>query len=143
MFSKWISQRIRKKVVKENKEIETEHNMSCFLIVNEQIEEKAPGFYKAASTTGDERIYVKDIPAFTSSEFILNEVVSISKYANAVQIEFDRYNNEHNIEVEIYLSSGMEYSRLSIFETQKSPCSFTVSEDVFFNLIQQLKREAD
>ncbi|PIJ95508.1 hypothetical protein [Lysinibacillus sphaericus] len=101
--------------------------------------------YGAFDTTST-RIYLNDIPLLRVDLFI-SQLIEVSELDDikAIQIEFDRYNEQHNIEIELYLETE-NYNKKHTdnnFTFQDLPCGCAVPVSFYNELINSLKKRSN
>ncbi|MBG9689939.1 hypothetical protein ABD91_03250 [Lysinibacillus sphaericus] len=101
--------------------------------------------YGAFDTTST-RIYLNDIPLLRVELFI-SQLIEISELDDikGIQIEFDRYNEQHNIEIELYLETEIFNKKHTDnnFTFQVIPCGCAVPESFYNELINSLKKRSN
>lgn len=109
-----------------------------FVIVNRMVQEEVPDIYNGVFDTESKRTYIHKLP-LTTVNTLLDELLKLSENVNAIQIEFDRFREGHNIEFEIYLKENVEIDFIpSYMDISITPCSIEVSERFYNDLIKKL-----
>lgn len=135
---KWRIRHFFKKVTKiEGKALSKKWKLRKFVLINNKVQIALPDIYNGAFDYDSRRIYISKIP-FTAVEFIIDELLKISSSVSAIMVEFDQYDNGHNVEIEIYEKESTNTAIPRSFDIQKAACSVAVSERVYFELISQL-----
>ncbi|MGE7843669.1 hypothetical protein ACQKNX_23170 [Lysinibacillus sp. NPDC093712] len=142
---KWKFSRLRAELEKDANKLALKYKTVKFIITNGEIIHEEKKLY-GAFDSNSQRIYIKHIPSIRVESFI-SQLIEISKLhsVKAIQIEFDRYNEQFNIEAELYLEieSFLEQQPNINFPVQDGPCDFTVSERFYNDLINSLKKKSN
>jgi len=116
-----------------------------FIISNQKIIHEKKEIYGVFDSES-QRIYINEIPSLGVESFI-SQLTKISELddVKAIQIEFDRYNEQYNVEIELYLEAEQLREELPniIFSVQDTPCGCTVSERFYDEMIEFLKKASN
>lgn len=136
---KWQTKLLRTELERDSNKLAKKYKMVKFIISKGNIIREEKKLYGALDSNS-QRIYINEIPSlrvesFTSQLMEMSELDAIK----AIQIEFDRFNEQYNIEIELYLKMHEQYPNVN-FTFQDSPCGCTVSERFYNELINSLKK---
>lgn len=139
LILKWKFKQLRQELENDANKLEEKYKMVKFIISKGKIiheEKKLYGVFDSNS----QRVYINEIPSLRV-ESLISQFMEISELdaVKAIQIEFDRFNEQYNIEVELYLEMHEQHPNIN-FTVQDSPCGCAVSERFYNELINSLKK---
>ena len=116
--------------------------MVKFIIEKQKVMKISPDYGVFDSTS--KRIYISEIPSLRV-ESLVSQLLKISELESvqAIQIEFDRYKEQHYIEIELYLiteKNDLQPPNVN-FDIEDAPCGCSVSERFYNEMISFLEQE--
>ncbi|GEM_PF-2765650 len=101
---------LKDKITIDGKNATTKYNIKAFRITNGQVENIKADIYNDAFNSTNKRVYLKKLP-ICNPKALINYLKELSDVINTIQIEFECYNNQYNMEIELYFNDDVEINK--------------------------------